>query len=137
VKYVEVPRADYERAVEAKTLLASGKITVDEADAFVAGAGNQSTLDASCAASSFWLHTGTNQTGPILCLARTGTAGGTSVGIFTFSDGSNGLNYQSYWAGSTAGIFHNVGGGGGPTFTAFQRVDAINYNPSNFPFLDQ
>jgi hypothetical protein len=137
VRYVQVPMATYNLSVQVKTLLSQGKLAPSDEEAFLRAAGNKSTVDSVCNASSFWLHEQTNQGGPIMCLARTNTAGFTSIGTFTYSDGVNVLNSNSYWAGATAGMFHNFGGGGGPTFSAFQRVDMVNFAFGNFPFLDQ
>ncbi len=137
VRYVQVPRTTYQLSVEVKTLMSEGKLAPSDAEAFLRSAGNTSVIDSSCNVNSMWFHEFTNQSGPILCFARTGTSGATAVQGFFYSDGVRASNTGSYWAGSSAGIFHNVGGGGGPQFAAFQRVDMVNFNFDNFPFMDQ
>ncbi len=134
VRYVQVPKADFELAVKAKTLLAQGGLKTADAGRYLAEAGYQSDLDLSCNVNSMWIHEQTYQQGPILCFAENANPGFTNIADYNFSDGNPGTAGKSFWAGSRPGIFLPPQGNG-PQFIAFQQFNSFSL--AWYPYLIQ
>jgi hypothetical protein len=135
VRYVQVPRAQYEVTLRAKKMLAEGRLRPAEVDIFIGSFGYMSQIDSFCNTNSMWLHHDYNQAGELLCFAKTATAGMTGISAYHFPLGDPANGAQSFTAGSSAGMFHQVSGGPGPSFTAFQVVNSTSV--LNFPRLEQ
>lgn len=138
IKWVQVPRSQYEATVKVKRLLSEGRISPEEQAEYINalnGDGNQSSLDPSCVSDDFWLFLGLNQTGAMLCYSELSTAGATSIAASNFPGTPIPGNYgESFWAGKWPGRIWSANMSQNRSYTQFQ---AANWSFVNWPWLDQ